>query len=284
MTTSTNFDDYRRRLAAAAGRASPDRETEARMLVGELRAAHKRAIALRDKAAAGLHYHHGWTVTSLCVAIHGRPNKVTAVREAIESAPRPPRLSKRRAEEAFQEAQRDVKELWALYKQAKALGTESSTDGAGSELELDLPSDPRARAVAAAEQLEALAVELKADVEARNRAAAALTVYAGWPKRSAAALARAAVRDLYPHEKAASKSEADPRLVAEKAEAVRRRTTLKAALVRARDEAIRELTAENGESEPPGGRMRPADVARLVNLTDERIVQIRGAGARGAGS
>ena len=276
-TTTTNFDTYRQRLADAAERASPDRETEARILAGELRAAHKRASGLRDTAAAGLHYHHGWTFTALCVAIHGRPNKVTLVRKAVEEAPRPARRSKVRAEEAFQDAQRDVKELWTLYKQAKALESQPTGDGSASEVALDLPAGPQARAVAATDQLKVVAAELKAEVQARNRAAAALVVHAGWAKRSAAALARAAVRDLYPHEKTAPKSDADPQLVAEKAEAVRRLTSRRVALIQARDEAIREFTTRDGEPSVDG-RMRPADVARLVGLTDERVVQIRDAG------
>lgn len=264
-TTTTRFDTYRGRLTQAAERASPDQATHALILAGELRAAHKQAIAERDARAAALHYHHGWTFTALCVAMHGRPNKVAAVRTAVEKTRPARRLSKSRAEESFRQAQQDVQELWTLYKEAKELEKRANDGGPGPDVVLDLPGDAPQRAVAAAEQLYAVDAEYRAAVELRNRAAAALIVHANWPKRSAAALAKAAVRDLYPHEKTAPKPEADPQLVAERAEEARRLAERKAALVRARDQTIRALSKSMG----------PAEIARLVKLTDERVVQIR---------
>ncbi|MEU7802604.1 hypothetical protein AB0B10_25430 [Micromonospora arborensis] len=102
---------------------------------------------------------------------------------------------------------------------------------------------------------------------ARNRAAAALITQAGWSKRQAADLAGAAVRDIYPHEKTAPKSEADPALVARLAAQARQLTAMRVALTGARDEAIRELSESLG----------PAEIARLARRSDERVVQIRDA-------
>ncbi|MEU3455613.1 hypothetical protein ABZ671_18730 [Micromonospora sp. NPDC006766] len=270
MNTTEPVDTYRNRLAEAAERAGPDRPTAGKILAGELRAAHRRALAERNRWGAALHFHHGWTWTQLCTEIHGRPNKVAQVREAVEGVTPPRRVSKARAEETFKAAQGDVKELWALYKQASALAAEEATgaDVADTDVVLDLPDASIARLEAAAEQLRTVSDEHADAMEARNRAAAALTVHAGWSNRQAATLAGAAVRDVYPHQAGAQKAEADPELVADRAGEVRRLAARRTALTRARDEAIRELSA---------GGMGPADLARLARITDERVVQIRDA-------
>ncbi|MBC9000473.1 hypothetical protein [Micromonospora aurantiaca (nom. illeg.)] len=259
---------YRARLAEAAERAGPDRAITGRILAGELRAEHRKALGVRDRHAAALHFHHGWSWTQLCTEIHGRPNKVAQVREAIEKVTPPRRVSAGRAEEAFKIAQVDVRELWALYKQARALANEPAVAASpDADVVLDLPDVPIARLEAAAGQLETTNRAYADAVEARNRAAAALTKHAGWSNRQAAQLAGAAVRDIYPHQASAPRSEADPELVAERAGEVRRLAALRAALTRARDGAIRELSASMG----------PAELARLARLTDERVVQIRDA-------
>ncbi|MCZ7423709.1 hypothetical protein O7605_29800 [Verrucosispora sp. WMMA2121] len=260
---AAEIEAYARRLAAAGGeRAGP---TQAKMLAGELRAAHGRARTVRDSAAAALHYHHGWTFTQLCTVIHGRPNKVAAVREAVEKAARTRRTSAARAEEALLLAQHDVRELWALYKRAKALEAAATDDGAGPDVILDLPSEPRALISTAAAQLRDVSCQHADIVQRRNRAAAALTVHAGWSKRQAAGLAGAAVRDLYPQERTAVRGEAEPHLVAGLAEEARQLDAWRAALIQARDGAIRELSATVG----------PAELARLAQVSDERVVQIR---------
>ncbi|XTZ13891.1 hypothetical protein ACQSSU_20555 [Micromonospora echinospora] len=266
MTTTTTIDTYRSRLAGAAERAGPERSTTAAILAGELRAAHGRASDERDRAAAALHYHHGWTVTRLCTEIHGRPNKVAAVRKAVEEAGRPRRTSAARAEEAFRAAQSEVQELWTLYKEAKALADQPGT-AAEPEVTVDLPNDPAERITQAAEQLATLGASYSDVVERRNRAAAALVVHAGWAKRQAAGIAGAAVRDIYRHEKTAPAEEADPELVARLAAEARQLGALRSALTRARDEAIRVLAETVG----------PAEIARLARITDERVVQIRDA-------
>lgn len=260
----TTIETYRQRLTEAAERAGPDKATAAQILAGELRAAHRQAIKDRDRAAAGLHYHHGWTFTALCTAIHGRPNKVAAVRKAVELAGKPPRQAAAKAEDTFRHAQGDVEQLWALYKEAKAL--EEAANGVGeADVTLDLPADPKARAKAAAEQLRKISDEYRRTVEARNRGAAALTVHAGWANRSAANLAGMAVRDVYPHQDTAKKAEADPDRVAELAAKTRQLQARRKALTAARDDAIRALSATMG----------PAEIARLVGVTDERVVQVR---------
>lgn len=260
----TTIDTYRKRLKAAE-RAGPDKGTAARILAGELRAAHRQAIQARDRAAAGLHYHHGWTFTALCTAIHGRPNKVAAVRKAVELAGKPPRQAAAKSEDAFRHAQGDVEQLWALYKDAKAL-EEAANGGAEQDVTLNLPADPRKRAAAAAEQLLGVSGEYKDTVEERNRGAAALAVHQGWAKRNAAQLAGMAVRDLYPYEGTATRAEADPDRVAQLAAKVRQLAARKKALTAARDDALRTLAGQG---------VGPSELARLVGRTDERMVQIR---------
>lgn len=263
---STTIETFRKRLNEAAGRAGPDKTRAARILAGELRAAHKQAIQARDKAAAVLHYHHGWSFTRLCTEMHGRPNKVAAVRMAVELVGKPARQSGVKAEAGFRAAQGDVAQLWALYKQAKAM--EEANGGGEPDVRLNLPKDPKARAQAAAEQWRDVDTELTKTVEARNRGAAALVVHLKWAKRQAAALAGMAVRDLYPHEATAKKADADPDQVAELGAKTRQLQARRKALTAARDEAIRELSATMG----------PSEIARLVGRTDERIVQVRQAG------
>ncbi|GHJ52876.1 hypothetical protein Nm8I071_21830 [Nonomuraea sp. TT08I-71] len=264
---SPNTDTYRSRLAEAADRVGLERATAGRILAGELRAEHRRTLADRDRAAAALHFHHGWTFTQLCTEIHGRPNKVAQVRAAVEKTTPPRRASKARAEETFRAAQGESRELWALYKQAQTLRDEALTAAPAPEVVLDLPGAPIARLQVAAAQLDTATREHASAIEARNRAAAALTQHAGWSNRQAAELAGAAVRDIYRHQASAPKSEADPELVAKLAAEVRRLAALRTALTRARDEAIRELSASMG----------PAELARLAGVTDERVVQIRDA-------
>ncbi|MDG4793472.1 hypothetical protein [Micromonospora sp. WMMD1082] len=259
------IEAYARRLTTASGApAGPIRTTQARMLAGELRAAHRRALAVRDTAAAGLHSHHAWTLTQLCISIYGRPSKVAAVRKAVENAARPRRQPEANAEEALLLAQHDVRELWALYKQAKELEKTSYCE-AKPEIALDLPDEPSALIAAAAAQIRELASRHADLVQRRNRAAAALTVHAGWTKRQAARLAGAAVRDLYPHERKTTKEEANPKLVANLAGEARHLDARRTALIRARDTTIRKLPASTG----------PAELARLARLSDERVIQIR---------
>jgi hypothetical protein len=269
--TTRNVESYERRLNEAAERAGPEKGTLAKVLAGELRAEHRIAIRERDAAAAVLHRQHGWTFTRLCIAINGRPNKVAAVRAGVEAVTEPlPTLSAEEAEAALTAAQADVAKLWELYKRAKEIGQAAgglpeTVEEAAAELQL--PEDPKDRALAASEQLAAVTAEYHQTVADRNRGAAALIEHADWSKRNAAQLAGAYVGHLYDYIGHTDKAEADPDRVAELAGKTRSLEAQKKALTSARDTAIREMSRSMG----------PSEIARELSMLDERIVQIRGA-------